>query len=173
MKKRCFALLLAVLSAILLTACRSSADSGGEKGRSVRPKSEDVAQNTENKEGAGDEQMQEMIIDAGGQSFRAVLYDNETARALTERLPMTLPMEELHGNEKFYYLEEGLPTEAENVGSIQTGNIMLFGSDCLVLFYDGFDTSYSYTRIGQIEDAQGLAEALGNSTVEVAFRAGE
>lgn len=86
---------------------------------------------------------------------------------------MTLPMEELHGNEKFYYLEEELPADSEKVGSIQTGDIMLFGSDCLVLFFDDFNTSYSYTRIGYVEDAQRFAGALADGTVEVTFRAGE
>ena len=128
---------------------------------------------TENMEETGCAQMQKIMIDVGGQSFQAVLYDNETAKALEGRLPMTLHMEELHGNEKFYYLEEGLPTVSKNVGNIQTGDIMLFGSDCLVLFFDDFNTSYSYTRIGQIEDTQGFAGALADGTVEVTFRAGE
>ncbi|QBE98357.1 hypothetical protein PMF13cell1_03923 [Blautia producta] len=198
MKRRGFGLLLVVLSAILLAACGKGQDSSEENNQSVRPQSNDVTQDTqdrntekttENKEDAaignstekesenteepGGAQMQNIMIDVGGQSFQAVLYDNETAKALKERLPMTLNMEELHGNEKFYYLEEGLPTDSENVGNIQTGDIMLFGSDCLVLFFDDFNTSYSYTRIGQIEDAQGFAGALADGTVEVTFRAGE
>ncbi|PWJ79123.1 UNVERIFIED_CONTAM: hypothetical protein C7383_101500 [Murimonas intestini] len=117
--------------------------------------------------------MQGIMINVGGQSFQAILYDNETAKTLKERLPLTLLMEELNGNEKFYYLEDGLPTDSEHVGNIQTGDIMLFGSDCLVLFFDDFNTSYSYTRIGHIEDSQGFADALADGTVEVTFRAGE
>lgn len=195
MKKRAVSLILVVLSAILLTACGKGPDSSEENNQSVRSQSNDVTQDTqdrdtektiedkeeaaignsteketENTEEPGGAQMQKIMIDVGGQSFQAVLYDNETAKALKERLPMTLNMEELHGNEKFYYLEEGLPTDSENVGNIQTGDIMLFGSDCLVLFFDDFNTSYSYTRIGQIEDVQGFAGALAGGTVEVTFR---
>ncbi len=51
--------------------------------------------------------MQEMTVEVGGQKFQASLYDNETVRALQERLPMTFEMEELNGNEKFHYLKRG------------------------------------------------------------------
>lgn len=60
-------------------------------------------------------------------------------------------MSELNGNEKYYYFEETLPSNATQIGTIQTGDIMLYGSDCLVLFYDTFSTSYRYTRIGKID----------------------
>ena len=37
-------------------------------------------------------------ITVNGQTFSAELYDNETARAFKERLPLTLDMNELNGN---------------------------------------------------------------------------
>lgn len=170
MKKRYFCILMAVLSVILLAACGNSGDSSQENSGSVRSQADKVTQNSEE---SGGTQMQGIMINVGGQSFQAILYDNETAKTLKERLPLTLLMEELNGNEKFYYLEDGLPTDSEHVGNIQTGDIMLFGSDCLVLFFDDFNTSYSYTRIGHIEDSQGFADALADGTVEVTFRAGK
>ena len=57
--------------------------------------------------------------------------------------------------------------EAESVGYINTGDIMLYGSDCLVLFCESFNTSYRYTPLGSIDNPQGLAEALGNDNVIV------
>ena len=86
---------------------------------------------------------------------------------------MTLDMEELHGNEKFYYLDEGLPPNSENIRNIKAGDIMLFGSDCLVLFFEDFTTSYNYTRIGHIEEEEAFVKALSGGTVEVTFEAGE
>lgn len=199
MKKRYCSWLLMVLSVLLLSACGNREYE--EKKQSERaPSSEDVSdtndvddhtgsmptelpgdipgENTGNeaensREETGDEQMKEITIEAGGQQFRASLYDNETTQVLMERLPMTLNMEELHGNEKFYYLDEELPTKAERIERIRTGDIMLFGSDCLVLFYDDFSTSYSYTRIGHIEDGEAFADVLGEGTVEVSFETGE
>lgn len=111
----------------------------------------------------------QMIIEVNGQQFNAELYDNDTAAALRNRLPMTVDMEEMNGNEKYYFMDESLPSAAENIGTIQNGDIMLYGSDCLVLFFKTFDTSYTYTRIGHIEDAEGFSEALERGTVEISF----
>lgn len=203
MKKGYFVWLLAILAAFMLSACNDKAgnedknqsvqipseentqiikNADGNMEDTLEEIPEDISgENTESfaKESAdnnmetGGIQMQELIISVGGQQFKAILYDNETAQEFMKRLPMTLNMEELHGNEKYYYLEEGLPTNVENIGRIQTGDIMLFGSDCLVLFYDDFSTSYSYTRIGHIEDEGVLADVLGNGSVEMVFEAEE
>ena len=110
-----------------------------------------------------------ITITVNGRAFSATLYDNETARAFKERLPLTLDMSELNGNEKYYYLPESLPTNSSRPSAINAGDIMLYGSDCLVIFYESFSTSYSYTPIGKIDDPDGLAEALGSVNIQAAF----
>lgn len=111
-------------------------------------------------------------IQIGSQSFTATLYANSSAEALLEKLPLTLNMDELNGNEKFYFFSESLPAASQRVGNIKAGDLMLYGADCLVLFYESFATSYSYTRLGYIEDVTGLADVLGSGSVEVTFSAG-
>jgi hypothetical protein len=108
-------------------------------------------------------------ITIGNKEMTAVMYDNTTVRNFVSMLPLTLDMSELNGNEKYYYLADNLPTATERVGSIKTGDIMLYGSNCLVLFYKNFSTSYSYTKLGYIEDTSGLTSALGNNNVQVTF----
>ena len=110
-----------------------------------------------------------MTIQVGDQTFEAALFDNEAARALAAQLPMTVFMTEMNGNEKYYYLPESLPAASENVGNIHTGDLMLFGTDCLVLFYEDFQTSYRYTRLGAVSDPGGLARALGRGDAAVSF----
>lgn len=160
MKKRYCSVLPVLFSVIVLSACGNSAD----ENQSVRPSIEEETRGA---------QMQEMTVEVGGQKFQASLYDNETVRALQERLPMTFEMEELNGNEKFHYLNEGLPANSENVGNIEAGDIMLFGSDCLVLFFEDFTTSFNYTRIGHIEEEEAFVSVLPGGTVEITFEAGE
>ena len=116
-----------------------------------------------------EEEMQTIHITIGGKTFDATLYDNETARTFAESLPMTVNMSELNGNEKYYYMPDSLSMRSETPGQIQAGDLMLFGSDCLVLFYGTFSTSYSYTPLGRIDNAEGLAEAVGRGSVEVTF----
>lgn len=108
-------------------------------------------------------------ITVNGHTFSATLYDNETTRAFKELLPLTLDMNELNGNEKYYYLSDSLPTDSSRPSIINVGDIMLYGSDCLVIFYESFLTSYSYTPIGKIDNPDGLTAALGNGSVQVAF----
>ncbi|QIL77181.1 cyclophilin-like fold protein [Hymenobacter sp. HDW8] len=108
-------------------------------------------------------------ITIGQRVFTATLDDNATVTAFTAKLPMTLTMVELNGNEKYVDLPDNLPTNASNPGTIQTGNLMLYGASTLVLFYKGFSTSYRYTRLGRIHDANGLAAALGAGNATVTY----
>jgi hypothetical protein len=109
-----------------------------------------------------------MKITIGSAVFTATLYDNPSVTAFKTRLPLTINMEDLNANEKFYYFSSNLPISAAVGGNIQVGDLMLYGNNCLVLFYKGFNTSYSYTRLGKIDDVAGLVTALssGNSTVK-------
>lgn len=75
-------------------------------------------------------------------------------------------MKELNGNEKYHYLSKSLPTNFENIGTIHAGDIMLYGDDCLVIFYESFNTSYHYNKIGHI-DYENLRDLLGDGNVTV------
>ena len=108
-------------------------------------------------------------IKIGNSDFSAVLYDNDTTKELVKQFPITYTMSELHGNEKYYYMQESLPTNSERPDTINKGDIMLYGTDCIVVFYDTFPNSYSYTKLGYIEDTTGLEEAVGKGNVDISF----
>lgn len=110
-----------------------------------------------------------MRITVGSKAFRVTLNDNATAKAFRALLPLTLNMTELDANEKYYRLADKLPTNASSPGTIHAGDLMLYGSNTLVLFYKTFPTSYSYTRIGKVDDASGLVAAVGSGDVTVTF----
>lgn len=110
-----------------------------------------------------------VTLTVNGQSFQAVFYNNKTANALLEKMPMTLNMKELNGNEKYHFFDTEFPTNEKSPGKISAGDIMLYGSDCLVTFYKSHSTSYSYTPVGKIEDASGFVKAVGNGNVTIKF----
>ena len=111
-----------------------------------------------------------MQMKIGNKEYSVVLQDNNTTKALQEILPMTIKMTEFNGNEKYYQLHETLPSRPEHIGQIKTGDVMLFGDDCLVVFYKDFKTTYSYTRIGYIENAADLEQTLGRGSVTITFK---
>lgn len=110
-----------------------------------------------------------MKITIGTAVFAASLSDNATGNAFKERLPLILNMTELNGNEKYFDFQTALPANASNPGTIQTGDLLLYGSYTLVLFYKTFSTSYSYTSIARIDHPSDLTAALGLGNVTVKF----
>ena len=110
-----------------------------------------------------------MWMTVGEHRFALTLADNAAARAFAAQLPLTLDMAELNGNEKYAALPKALPANASRPGAIRNGDLMLYGPDTLVIFYLAFESSYSYTRLGRVDDPAGLAQALGRRDVRVIF----
>ena len=108
-------------------------------------------------------------ITIGPVSFNATLENNETAKAFKRLLPMTVDMSELHGNENIIICRM-VCRQRRPILTIRTGDLMLYGSTCVVLFYETFSTSYTYTRLGRITNPSGLAGLrLGSGGVNVTF----
>ena len=105
----------------------------------------------------------------GGTDFVAELANNATAQAFNALLPMTLNKTELNGNKKYKYIDSTLPTNAACPVTIHAGDILLYGNNCVVVFYKTFSTSYSYSKIGKITDSTGLEEAIGAVSIPIQF----
>ena len=164
------ALLLAVF---LLTGCQitDAASTAASETASVSRQTDETAAPVQAGPDEGEDvDMPSMKIQIGKTDYTVTLCNNETAQAFSELLPLQVNMQELNGNEKYVYLDQTLPADPESVGSIHTGDLMLFGSDCVVLFYKDFSTHYQYTRIGHVDAPDGLAQSLGNGTVSVTFQ---
>lgn len=103
-----------------------------------------------------------IIID--DKNYEATLEDNDTVEAFIKILPQEFNMQELNGNEKYVYIDS-LPNNANKPKFINKGDIMLYGDNCLVIFYKSFETNYSYTKIGHIENLPDLGD--DNITVKI------
>lgn len=106
----------------------------------------------------------EIIIN--NKSYKLELENNKTTLELIKLLPLEITMNDLNNNEKYFYLDKNLPTEEENINNINKGDVMLFGNNCLVIFYKSFETSYTYTKIGHISNL----EDLSNGSVNVIIK---
>lgn len=93
-----------------------------------------------------------IYININEQKFEVNLEDNSTTSALAKILPLEYTMNDLNGNEKYVYLDETLPTNPYEPKHIEAGDVMLFGNNCFVVFYKSFDTNYSYSKIGHIDN---------------------
>ena len=102
-------------------------------------------------------------------TFSATLENNVTTRELISMFPMTLNMSELNSNEKYNYLDTDLTPNSSRQSRINAGDIKLYGSNCLVVFYESFNTSYSYTNLGTVDDVDSFVSELSNGSVTITF----
>ena len=199
MKKICsFILIITILCAGLLTGCAGFSDQGagnetkqvqsaaespgndaespGSDVENLESDAESPGSGSESYEGIAEEAPNEkdeevtMNVLINGRTYTAILDSGLAASELKNMLPLTLNMRELNGNEKYGDLPEALTQDTFSPGEIHTGDILLWGSDTLVIFYKDFPTQYSYTKIGSIADAEGLSDVVGSGNVEVSFQ---
>ncbi len=112
------------------------------------------------------EEINSMKVIINNKHYNVILEDNETTKIFINMLPKEFIMNELNGNEKYIYMDESLPTNSFNPNHIEKGDIMLYGNNCLVIFYKSFDTSYQYTKIGHIENL----DDIGSENITVIFK---
>lgn len=110
-----------------------------------------------------------MWMTVGDQRFAITLNESESARAFALLLPLTLDMTELNANETYASLPQRLPARAARPGTIRNGDLMLYGNDTLVIFYQTFESTYAYTRLGRFDSPEQLGETLGKGNVSIHF----
>ncbi len=132
-----------------------------------RTNNNEIKVNKETEESASEKVMDKTIkVIIDNKIYTATLEENETTKQFLNMLPKECKMNELNGNEKYCYLDNTLPTKEYSPKQIEAGDIMLFGNNCLVVFYKSFTTPYSYTKIGHIDNMPDL----GNKDMVIKFK---
>lgn len=108
-------------------------------------------------------------VSINNKTFKLLLNDSTAAREFRDSLPLTLKMSDVNGNEKYAVLDRDFTSNNHQAGKINSGDLKLWAGNGLVLFYDDFSSSYSYTDLGKIVDNSGLADSLGRGSVTVTF----
>ncbi len=115
------------------------------------------------------EEAMKMNVQIGSSTFTATLESNEAVDALVEMMesgPVTISMSDYSGFEKVGALGTSLPT-SDYQTTTQAGDIVLYNGDQIVIFYGS--NSWSYTKLGKIDDLTGWEDALGTGNVEATF----
>ena len=106
----------------------------------------------------------EIVI--GSAVFTAALADTTAAQEFVQMLPMTITLDDYGGFEKVGSLGRSLTTSNSQT-TTTAGDIVLYNGSNIVMFYGS--NSWSYTRLGKIDDLTGWADALGSSSVTAIF----
>lgn len=155
MKKSMLLALAALLSVMFLfTGCSNS--------EQIEIRTENISNEEENSE-------MKMNVQIGDNAFIATLEENEAVDALVKMMgqgPVTIQMRDYSGFEKVGSLGTGLPASNQQT-TTQAGDIVLYQGNQIVMFYG--PNSWSYTRLGHIDDLTGWEEAMGSGDVTVTF----
>ncbi len=149
-------LIVIIISVVLTTIMMNN------KEPAVNP---NLTPNTSQQNDNEEEKVNKMYININEQKLEVNLEDNSTVSTLIKMLPLELSMDDLNNNEKYVYLDESLPTNTYSPKHIEAGDVMLFGDNCLVIFYESFDTTYDYSKIGHIDNMP----KLDSGNISVSF----
>lgn len=108
-----------------------------------------------------------MNVTIGDYNFTATLEENKAANELIEMMkegPVVLSLNDYSGFEKVGALGKSL-TRSDKQTTTESGDIVLYNGNNIVLFYGG--NSWSYTRLGKIDDLTDWEKALGSGSVTV------
>lgn len=110
-----------------------------------------------------------MNVQVGGAVFSATLENNEAVSELVTMMqesPVVIEMSDYSGFEKVGSLGRSLTTSNSQT-TTHAGDIVLYNGNQIVIFYGS--NSWSYTRLGHIDDLTGWEDALGSGDVTVTF----
>ena len=110
-----------------------------------------------------------MNVQVDGLTFADTLADNAAVDSFVEMMqkaPVVINMRDYSGFEKAGALGTGLPTSNSQT-TTRSGDIVLYNGNQIVIFYGS--NSWSYTRLGKIDDLSGWEDALGGGDVTVTF----
>lgn len=175
-KVRKAALIITCIGSMILLAACGTAD--GQKASGPDNDTPDIQVAEEKSTGGQQEEFLEkdtemkVNVQIGTEIFTATLEDNEAADVFAEMMreePVVIQMSDYSGFEKVGSLGTSLPASDSQI-TTQAGDIVLYNSSQIVIFYGS--NSWSYTRLGRIDDLTGWEEVLGSGDVTVTFSTG-
>lgn len=130
----------------------------------------DSQENSSNMSNPQDEdEITNVEINVNNTNFLVNMDNTPTGKALMARLPSTsmrLPTSyDQDGVLKYYDMPMNIVSNPEKITNVSTGDLLMDGNDRLILYYQDAEINGEYTKVGKIENSDGLAEALGDGEV--------
>lgn len=122
-----------------------------------------------NEETENSEMINKMKVQIGEYTFTATLEENEAVNELIKMMkegPIVLELDDYSGFEKVGSLGKSL-TRRDKQTTTESGDIVLYSGNNIVIFYGS--NSWSYTRLGKIDDLTHWEKALGKGSVTATF----
>lgn len=176
MKKQTAAVIMtAVLAASLIGGCGSTSSSGtfSETQTAQSDRVDEVlAQDSEDE--TNNTQLTDVNITfgSGGRTYVLTMDNNRTALSLLAALgdrSLNLPIYDYNASDVYQYYDVSsaydIETDPAEVKEEKAGEVYLEDPGRLLLFYQDADVEGEYTKVGRIEDTDGLAEAVENNPV--------
>ena len=140
---------------------------------SVQEHKEADDQETENSQEEKEQSEMKMNVQIGDYAFTATLEENAAVEELIDMMkegPITIQMDDYSGFEKVGSLGRSL-TASNSQTTTSAGDIVLYNGNNIVMFYGS--NSWSYTRIGRIDDLSDWEKALGKGSITAVLTIGE
>lgn len=180
MKKNFIKMFVSISIALMLTACGSNTGTDvSDETVEAETEPEQVSEATEDdshsevEEEEGEKTEMKMNVQVGDYTFTATLENNTAVKELTDMMkegPVTIQMSDYSGFEKVGSLGTSLTTNNSQT-TTNAGDIVLYNGNNIVMFYGS--NSWSYTRIGKIDDLTDWEKALGSGSITAIFTLAE
>ena len=189
--KRYWTIVLIAICALMLSACAAQenrdiragennnistnedSNTGTSENSSAGMSENSNTGTSENNNTQEDVSEMKMNVQIGDYTFTATLEQNQAVNELIDMMkegPVTIEMSDYSGFEKVGPLGKGLTTDNHQTTTTE-GDIVLYSGNQIVIFYGS--NSWSYTRIGKIDDLTNWKKALGSGDVTAVFTAAE
>ncbi len=166
--KKISVLLLILILLLTPAACSGKAATDESPDKSASYTQPFTAQVTESESKTYETEKGEKMnitIRINGRAFSATLENNAAAKELYEIIRtegLSVDMSDYSGFEKVGALGRTLTSDDKYIKAA-AGDIMLYQSNQIVMFYGS--NSWSYTKLGRINDLSGWRDALGSGSV--------
>lgn len=117
-----------------------------------------------------EKELNNMIVKINNKKFTITLEQNPTTNELkkliNENGSLKVMFSDYGGFEKVGYLQKKLPHNDKHIRT-EVGDIVLYDTNKIVIFYGS--NSWSYTKIGRINEISQFKQILSSGTQEIIF----